>query len=134
MDKSMIETKNDLIEWIENTYDLEILQKIADLKNRVESSSLLSDTDTDTDTDSEKIIENNFDEQFAAGMTSEELLENIATHLKSIDSEEPSSVVSDIEAKYAVKDDFDERFTKGLTPAESRQRTREFISNLPWKK
>lgn len=130
MDKSMIETKNDLIEWIENTYDLEILQMIEDLKNRVESSSLLSDTDND----SEKIIENNFDEQFAAGMTSEELLENIATHLKSIDSEERASVVSDIEAEYAVKDDFDERFTKGLTPAESRQRTREFISNLPWKK
>lgn len=130
MDKSMIETKNDLIEWIENTYDLEILQMIEDLKNRVESSSLLSDTDND----SEKIIENNFDEQFAAGMTSEELLENIATHLKSIDSEEPPSVVSDIEAKYAVKDDFDERFANGLTPAESRQRTREFISNLPWKK
>lgn len=130
MDKSMIETKNDLIEWIENTYDLEILQMIEDLKNRVESSSLLSDTDND----SEKIIENNFDEQFAAGMTSEELLENIATHLKSIDSEERASVVSDIEAGYKVKDDFDERFTKGLTPAESKQRTREFISNLPWKK
>ncbi|WP_312818191.1 hypothetical protein [Kaistella carnis] len=123
MDKSMIETKNHLIEWIENTYDLEILQMIEDLKNRVESSSLLSDTDND----SEKIIENNFDEQFAAGMTSEELLENIATHLKSIDSEERASVVSDIEAGYKVKDDFDERFTKGLTSDKAREKSKEKV-------
>lgn len=121
MDKSMIETKNDLIEWIENTYDLEILQKIAELKNKAESSSLLSDTD------SEKIIENNFDEQFAAGMTSEELLENIATHLKSIDSEEPASVVSDIEAEYAVKDDFEERFATGLTADKAREKSKEKV-------
>lgn len=126
MENSVIEIKNELIEWIENTFDVEILQKMMDLKN--EKPSLISDIN------SEKPLENDFDEQFAAGMTSEELLENVAAHIESINSDPSSSVVSDNQAEYAVKDDFDERFAKGLTAAESRKRTREFISNLPWKK
>ena len=121
MENSLIQIKNELIEWIENTYDVEILQKIAALKNDMEQSSLISDIN------SEKIVENNFDEQFAAGMTSEELLENIATHLKSIDSEEPTSVVSDIDAEYAVKDDFDERFASGLTSDKAREKSKEKV-------
>lgn len=126
MENSVIEIKNELIEWIENTFDVEILQKMMDLKN--EKPSLISDIN------SGKPLENDFDEQFAAGMTSEELLENVAAHIESINSNPSSSVVSDNQAEYAVKDDFDERFAKGLTAAESRTRTREFISNLPWKK
>ena len=126
MDDSMIEIKNELIEWIENTFDLEILQKMMDLKNEAPSIIL--------EINSEKLVENDFDEQFAAGMNSEELLENIAEHIQSINLEEPSSVVSGNKAEYVVKDDFDERFANGLTLAESRKRTKEFISTLPWKK
>ena len=122
----MIEIKNELIEWIENTFDLEILQKMMDLKNEAPSIIL--------EINSEKLVENDFDEQFAAGMNSEELLENIAEHIQSINLEEPSSVVSGNKAEYVVKDDFDERFANGLTLAESRKRTKEFISTLPWKK
>ena len=126
MEKSMIEIKNELIDWIENTFDRELLQKILELKN--ENSSLISDIN------SEEILENNFDEQFAAGMTSDELLENVAAHRESIAEQENTSVVSDNSAEYAVKDDFDERFARGLSSEESRKRTREFISKLPWKK
>lgn len=126
MEKSMIEIKNELIDWIENTFDRELLQKILELKN--ENSSLISDIN------SEEILENNFDEQFAAGMTSDELLENVAAHMESIAEQENTSVVSDNSAEYAVKDDFDERFARGLSSEESRKRTREFISKLPWKK
>lgn len=89
----MIEKKKELIEWINDLDDLAMVQKILNLKNNVKSSSLISDIN------SEPILKNDFDEQFAAGMTSEELLENIATHLKSIDSEESSAVFSDIEAE-----------------------------------
>ena len=124
MEKSLIEIKNELIEWIENTFDREILQKAIDLKN--ETPSLISDIN------SGKLSEKNFDEQFAAGMNSDELMENIAAHIESIASEE-TPVVSDVEAEYAVKDDFEERFARGLTIEESRKRTRTFISNLPWK-
>jgi hypothetical protein len=124
MEKSLIDIKNELIEWIENTFDREILQKAIDLKN--ENPSLISDIN------SGKMREINFDEQFAAGMNSDELMENIAAHIESIASDE-TPVVSDVEAEYAVKDDFEERFARGLTMDESRKRTRAFISNLPWK-
>ena len=124
MEKSLIDIKNELIEWIENTFDREILQKAIDLKN--ETPSLISDIN------SGKLSEKNFDEQFAAGMNSDELMENIAAHIESIASDE-TPVVSDVEAEYAVKDDFEERFARGLTMDESRKRTRSFISNLPWK-
>ncbi|MFC6268567.1 hypothetical protein [Frigoriflavimonas asaccharolytica] len=43
-------------------------------------------------------------------------------------------LVEESQAEYAIADDFDERFAKGYTMEESRKRTREFISNLPWKK
>ena len=124
----MIDIKNELIEWIENSFDLENLQKILDLKNGMEPTSLIADIN------SENVIEDNFDQQFAAGMTSDELMENIAAHLETIDAEEPSSVVSDTQSEYAVKDDFDERFEKGISSEESRKRTHAFIENLPWKK
>ncbi len=124
----MIEIKNNLIEWIENTYDLEVLQKMLDLKNVHESSSLISDINSET------IVKDGFDEQFAAGMTSEELMENVAAHLETMASEEPSSVVSDNQSEYTVKDDFDERFAKGISSQEMRRRTSEHIRSLPWKK
>lgn len=114
MENSMIDIKNDLIDWIENTFDLEILQKIVDLKNSTESSLI-------SDINSEKVIENNFDQQFAAGMTSDELMENIAAHLESVDSEDSSFVVSDTKSEYAVKDDFDEKFANGLNPEKARE-------------
>ena len=119
MENSMIEIKNELIEWIENTFDLEVLQKVMDLKNQ--NSTLISDIN------SQKMVENNFDEQFAAGMNSDELLENIAAHMESMDLEKPTSVVSDIQSEYAVKDDFDERFTKGLTPDKAREKSKEKV-------
>ena len=117
----MIEIKNELIEWIENTYDLGILQNISDLKNSLESSSLNSDINSQT------LTKDNFDEQFAAGMTSDELMENIAAHIESINLEEPSSVVSDIDAEYVVKDDFDERFAEGLSSEKARKESKKRV-------
>ena len=127
MENSIIDLKNDLIEWIENTFDTEILQKVVDLKNNFESSSLISDINTEIP------VENNFDQQFAAGMTSDELMENIATHLESISSEEPSSVGSDIQSQSAIKNDFNERFAEGIPSQEMRSRTIEYIRSLPGK-
>ena len=127
MENSVIGLKNELIEWIQNIFDPEILQKVMDLKNTIESSSLIAEIN------SEIPVENNFNEQFVAGMSSDELMENIASHIESINSEK-SSVVSDTKAEYTVKDDFEERFAKGLTLEESKKRTFGFIENLPWKK
>ena len=118
MENSIIEIKNELIEWIENTFDQEILQKMVNLKNEI--PSIISDIN------SEILVENNFDEQFAAGMNSDELLENIAAHIESI-ADEPSSVVSDTQPEYAVKDDFDERFARGLTPEKAREESKKKV-------
>ncbi|HPW88308.1 MAG TPA: hypothetical protein PKZ31_04315, partial [Kaistella chaponensis] len=75
---------------------------------------------------SEIPVENNFDEQFAAGMSSDELMENIASHIESINSEK-SSVVSDTKAEYAVKDDFMERFAKGITSQKAREESKKRV-------
>ncbi|SIT00152.1 hypothetical protein SAMN05421789_11617 [Kaistella chaponensis] len=127
MENSMIEIKNDLIDWIENTFDLEILQKVLDLKKDIASSSLISDINSET------IEKDDFDQQFAAGMNSDELLENIVAHIESIASEEPSSVVSDVQPKYPVKDDFDERFSQGISGDELLEDVFAHIDSLPCK-
>lgn len=122
----MIDVKNELIEWIENTFDEEILQKLLDLKTDIESSSLISDIN------SESVIEEDFDQQFAAGMTSNELMENIAAHIESMDSEK-TSVVSETQSDYAVKDDFDERFANGLTLEKAREESKKKVREW-WEK
>lgn len=126
MENSVIEIKNELIEWIQNIFDPEMLQKIMDLKNKVESSSLIAEIN------SEIPVENNFNEQFAAGMSSDELMENIASHIESINSEK-SSVVSDTKAEYAVKDDFMERFAKGITSQKAREESKKRVREW-WRK
>ena len=120
MENSVIEIKNELIEWIQNIFDPEMLQKVMDLKNTIESSSLIAEIN------SEIPVENNFDEQFAAGMSSDELMENIASHIESINSEK-SSVVSDTKSEYAVKDDFMERFAKGITSQKAREESKKRV-------
>ena len=120
MENSVIEIKNELIEWIQNIFDPEMLQKVMDLKNTIETSSLIAEIN------SEIPVENNFDEQFAAGMSSDELMENIASHIESINSEK-SSVVSDTKAEYAVKDDFMERFAKGITSQKAREESKKRV-------
>ena len=120
MENSVIEIKNELIEWIQNIFDPEMLQKIMDLKNKVESSSLIAEIN------SEIPVENNFDEQFAAGMSSDELMENIASHIESINSEK-SSVVSDTKSEYTVKDDFEERFAMGITSQKAREESKKRV-------
>lgn len=81
----MTDIKNELIEWIESTYESELLQKMLDIKNCAVSSSFIANINSDT------VIQDDFDQQFAAGMTSDELLENIAAHIRTINSEGLSS-------------------------------------------
>lgn len=46
-----------------------------------------------------------------------------------------ANMVAEPKAEYnVVKDDFDERFAKGISHEEMKRRTKEYISNLPWKK
>lgn len=61
-------------------------------------------------------------------------LEDIAALLEIKNRMVSNGVVVEAYAEYVVKENFDERFAKGLNSAESRKRTREFISKLPWEK
>ncbi len=121
MENSALAIRKELITWIEKLQDEQMLEKIMKLKNDFELSALSSEINA------EPILKENFDEQFAAGMTSEELLENVAAHLQAINSEAPSSMVSDVEAEYATKDDFEQRFAKGLTSEEAREESKKRV-------
>lgn len=61
-------------------------------------------------------------------------LEDIAKLIEIKNRMVSNGKVAEAQAEYVVKDDFDERFAKGLNSAESRKRTREFISKLSWEK
>jgi hypothetical protein len=117
MDNSILKYKKELIHWVNNLDDLDVLSELIALKSKEESISLSSE---------KEVVSDDFDQQFAAGMTSDELLENIAAHLESADPEE-SFVVSDIQSEYAVKDDFDERFSKGLSTENARQESKKKV-------
>ena len=128
MENPILELKRELIQWVNLLDDLDVLSDLKEMKDKDQFIPLLPNSSMDDS------VKTDFDEQFAAGMSSDELLENIASHLETMASEETPTIVSDIEAEYAVKDDFDERFAKGISIQEMRRRTIEHIRSLPWGK
>ena len=66
MKNPIIEIKQELIEWVKNTDDLETIQAILDLKNSQEPSFVVSDIQ------SEYAVKDDFEERFAKGLTLEE--------------------------------------------------------------
>mgnify|MGYP003615108244 CR=1 FL=1 len=66
MENPIIEIKQELIEWVKNTDDLETIQAILDLKNSQEPSCVVSDIQ------SEYAVKDDFEERFAKGLTLEE--------------------------------------------------------------
>jgi hypothetical protein len=66
MENPIIEIKQELIEWVKNTDDLETIQAILDLKNSQEPSFVVSDIQ------SEYAVKDDFEERFAKGLTLEE--------------------------------------------------------------
>ena len=81
MENSFVENKKELVAWIEKLEDMSILQKLLEFKNRNLSPGYISE-------DQYEDPEVDFDQQFGAGMTSEELLENICAHLKVLPSQD----------------------------------------------
>lgn len=78
MENPIIEAKKELIEWISHLDDLEILQELLDLKNKDESIPLVSEPHT------EYAVKDDFDERFAKGLTSKELLTDVFAHIDSL--------------------------------------------------
>ncbi|KFC19487.1 hypothetical protein [Chryseobacterium sp. FH1] len=81
MSSDFINNKNEILQWISELQDEDIISELLELKNNVELSSYINEPKTE----------------------------------------------------YAVKDDFEERWAKGISHEEMKKRTRDYISNLPWK-
>ena len=81
MDNSIDGIKKELIGWIENSTNSEMLDRLLQIKK---STEITPDYIKDDDND----LKVNFDEQFAAGMSPDELLENIAAHLETLPENE----------------------------------------------
>ena len=43
------------------------------------------------------------------------------------------NLVNEPKAEYIVTDDFEERWARGISHVEMKRRTKDYISNLPWK-
>lgn len=82
MENPILQSKRELIHWINTLDDIEVIEELLELKEKRAIAETFSEPQTE----------------------------------------------------YLVKDDFDERFAKGLNSAESRKKTREFISKLSWGK
>lgn len=82
MENPILQSKRELIHWINTLDDIEVIEELLELKEKRATAETFSEPHTE----------------------------------------------------YLVKDDFDERFAKGLNSAESRKKTREFISKLSWVK
>ena len=78
MENPIIEIKQELIEWVKNTDDLETIQAILDLKNSQEPSFVVSDIQ------SEYAVKDDFEERFVKGMTSKEFRRRITQHIDSL--------------------------------------------------
>ena len=66
MENSTIQIKKELIEWVKNLDDLEVLSQLIEMKEKDESISLVSEEQA------EFLVKDDFDERFAKGLTSEE--------------------------------------------------------------
>ena len=82
MENPIVQSKTDLIHWINKLDDLGVIAELLELKEKRATADMLLESETE----------------------------------------------------YVVKDDFDERFARGLNSADSREKTREFISKLSWGK
>ena len=78
MENPILKAKNDLMKWISNLDDLDVLSELMEFKEKN------IDADCVEESRAEYAIADDFDKQFAAGMTSDELLENVFAHIDTL--------------------------------------------------
>lgn len=81
MENSFKNIKKELLVWIENSTDFETLSRLLEIKNSTAKTPDFSEED-------DLNLKIDYDEQFAAGMSPDELLENIAAHLETLPEKE----------------------------------------------
>ncbi|MFC6268565.1 hypothetical protein [Frigoriflavimonas asaccharolytica] len=78
MKNPILEYRKELINWVNNLDDLEILSELLALKGKDKSIPLVSEPQE------EYAVADDFDERFAKGMTGEEFREKIIEHIDSL--------------------------------------------------
>ena len=66
MENPILKAKKELIHWVNNLDDLDVLSELLELKEKEKSIPLVSDTQA------EYVVKDDFDERFAKGLTLEE--------------------------------------------------------------
>jgi hypothetical protein len=78
MKNPIIEAKIEIIEWVKNLDELETIQELLDLKNKIESIPLVSEPQA------EYALKDDFDERFAKAIPHEEMRRRTIAHIRSM--------------------------------------------------
>lgn len=78
MKNPILDAKTDLMKWISNLDDLDVLSELMEFKEKNMEADCFHEPVADY------TIADDFAEQFAAGMTSDELLENVFAHIDTL--------------------------------------------------
>ena len=78
MENPIIEAKKEIINWVGNLDDLEVIQQLLDLKNENIASHQVFEPEA------EYAVKDDFDERFAKGITGKELLDSVFAHIDTL--------------------------------------------------
>ena len=78
MENPIFEIKKELIEWIKNLDELEMMEELLDLKNSENSVSIVSDLKK------EYGVKDDFDERFAKGISATEMRGRTMEHINNL--------------------------------------------------
>ncbi len=78
MENPVLDLKREIISWVNNLDDLDLLSELIEMKSRDISIPLISESQ------SEYVVKDDFDERFAKGMTSKELLKEVYAHIDTL--------------------------------------------------
>lgn len=78
MENPILEAKKELMQWIKDLDELDVIAELLELKEKRANANVLAEPQT------EYAVFDDFEERFAKGMTGEELLQKVYTHIESL--------------------------------------------------
>lgn len=78
MENPILQSKRELIQWINRLDDLEVIVELLELKEKNATADMLAESQ------SEYAVKDDFDERFAKGLTGEELMTRVYSHIESL--------------------------------------------------
>jgi len=78
MENPIVQSKTDLIHWINKLDDLEVIAELLELKEKRATADTLSESQT------EYLAKDDFDYRFSKGMSGDELMRRVYDHIESL--------------------------------------------------